>query len=181
MTEEAFDWPPQGSAIGLPDGVQRQGSTGQWFEVKNGEWVRVRHISDPDIKEAIRRFMSYVEVLPNGCHFWTGARSRGKGNKKWYGSFKYKGQSIRAHRFACDVIGGKVCPPGWHRDHCVFSLCVNPEHINPMPREKNQELKVERVLINFSDMDRSTMRKKLSGEPLSDAELRSATGYSGHF
>lgn len=101
---------------------------------------------DPETREAIERFMQYVDILPNGCWFWTGARSRGKGNKKWYGSFWYKGESIRAHRFSCDVIGGKVCPPGWHRDHtCKFSLCVCPDHVEPVTSQKNQELKVERI------------------------------------
>ena len=86
-----------------------------------------------------KRFMSYVDKLPSGCWFWTGARSRGKGNRKWYGTFKYKGKSIRAHRFAHDVLGGKCCPSGFHRDHkCRFSLCVNPEHLEAVTREVNQ-------------------------------------------
>jgi hypothetical protein len=52
---EMPDWPPQGSAIGLPDGTQRHGSTGQLFEVKNGRWERAsggrpvpHHGSGPD-------------------------------------------------------------------------------------------------------------------------------------
>lgn len=36
--------------------------------------------------EDVKRFFRYVEKLPNGCWYWTGARSRGKGNRKWYGS-----------------------------------------------------------------------------------------------
>lgn len=36
------DWPPMASAIGLPEGERRHGSTGQLFEVKNGRWERVR-------------------------------------------------------------------------------------------------------------------------------------------
>jgi hypothetical protein len=35
------DWPPMRSAAGLLDGTQSYGSTGQLFEVKNGQWVRV--------------------------------------------------------------------------------------------------------------------------------------------
>jgi hypothetical protein len=78
----------------------------------------------------IDRFMSFVEKLPNGCWFWSGARSRGKGNKKWYGSFKMKlngkWTAVRAHRFSCEVLGKRPCPPEHHRDHtCEFSLCVN--------------------------------------------------------
>ena len=51
----------------------------------------------------IERFKSKVDELPNGCHFWTGARSRGKGNTKWYGSFHLNNKTVRAHRFASEV------------------------------------------------------------------------------
>lgn len=93
----------------------------------------------------VDRFMRYVDVLPNGCWYWTGARSRGKGNKKWYGSFKLGKTAVRAHRFACEAIGGKACPPGHHRDHtCRFSMCVNPAHLEVVTHEVNQQRKVER-------------------------------------
>lgn len=36
-----YDWPPRVSAFGRSDGERREGSTGQLFEVKNGQWVRV--------------------------------------------------------------------------------------------------------------------------------------------
>jgi len=52
---EMSDWPPQASAVGLPDGTFRHGSTGQLFEVKNGRWERASggrlvppHGSGPD-------------------------------------------------------------------------------------------------------------------------------------
>jgi hypothetical protein len=48
MTEnEMPDWPPRASAIGLPDGERRYGSTGQLFEVNNGQWIRVRQNQCP--------------------------------------------------------------------------------------------------------------------------------------
>lgn len=91
----------------------------------------------------IARFLSYVDKLPNGCHFWSGGRSRGKGNKKWYGSFHLNGRTVRAHKFACEVLGKKgPLPPGHDRDHtCVFSLCVNPDHLEYVPKEKNNALR----------------------------------------
>jgi hypothetical protein len=97
----------------------------------------------------IERFKSFVEVLPCGCHYWTGARSRGRGNRKWYGSFKIKingkWTSVRAHRFSCEVLGKRPCPPEHHRDHtCEFSMCVNEEHIEVVHRTVNQERKVAR-------------------------------------
>lgn len=94
----------------------------------------------------IDRFMSYVDKLPNGCWFWTGGRSRGGGNRKWYGSFHLNGKTIRAHRFSCEVLGKKgPLPPGHDRDHtCVFSLCVNDEHLDYVPKLKNTQLRDER-------------------------------------
>jgi hypothetical protein len=40
--DEMPDWPPKGSAFNYPEGTFRDGSTGQRFVVKNGQWVRVR-------------------------------------------------------------------------------------------------------------------------------------------
>lgn len=95
--------------------------------------------------QEIDRFMSFVDQLPNGCWYWTGARSRGKGNKKWYGSFWFRGKMIRAHRFAHDYLKGAECPSGHHRDHsCCFSMCVNPEHLVCVTHAENQRLKLER-------------------------------------
>lgn len=102
----------------------------------------------------VTRFMRYVVVLPCGCWLWVGARSRGggkKGQKVWYGSFSYhcarlkKRVTVRAHRFASEVLGKKHCPPGHDRDHkCELSLCVNPECIEVVPKAVNQERKVTR-------------------------------------
>lgn len=36
------DWPPSSSASNLPEGTPKYGSTGQLFEAKGGQWVRVR-------------------------------------------------------------------------------------------------------------------------------------------
>ncbi len=41
---EQPDWPPRRSAIGLPDGEQAHGSTGQLFRFKGGRWERVRTV-----------------------------------------------------------------------------------------------------------------------------------------
>jgi hypothetical protein len=96
----------------------------------------------------VQRFYRYVEKLPNGCWFWNGARSRGKGNKKWYGSFRLGKRTVRAHRFAAEVLGGMDCPPGHDRDHeCGFSLCVNPRHIAIVTKLENQLRRIRRQRI----------------------------------
>lgn len=93
----------------------------------------------------IERFLKLVEVLESGCWYWLGARSRGKGNKKYYGTFKVNGQAVRAHRFASEILGNKPCPTGCHRDHkCNFSMCVNPEHIEVVSHAENQKRKMAR-------------------------------------
>lgn len=101
------------------------------------------HATEADIA----RFMSFVDRLPCGCWFWTGARSRGRGNKKWYGSFWVAGRTVRAHRFSCEVLGSKgILPEGYHRDHlCRFSLCVNPDCIEYVTHEENERRKKERM------------------------------------
>lgn len=89
----------------------------------------------------LRRFMSYVDRLPSGCWFWTGGRSRGAGNRKWYGTFWYQGVVVRAHRFSCEFVADppKPCPPGHHRDHtCEFSLCVAVAHLEVVTHEENE-------------------------------------------
>jgi hypothetical protein len=45
------DWPPMGSAMDLPDGELRHGSTGQLFEVRKGHWVM---LPSNDVYEALR-------------------------------------------------------------------------------------------------------------------------------
>lgn len=97
----------------------------------------------------IKRFMSYVEILPNGCWYWMGGRSKGKGNRKTYGSFSLNGRTIRAHRFASEVFNGDECPSGYHRDHtCCFSMCVNPAHIEIVTHEDNEIRKKQRKYHN---------------------------------
>ena len=93
--------------------------------------------SDADVA----RFLSFVEVLPCGCWYWTGARSRGKNrSRKWYGTFYYKGRHVRAHRFSDEVLSRRgPLPPGHHRDHtCHFSMCVRLDHIERVTHEENE-------------------------------------------
>lgn len=94
----------------------------------------------------VERFLTFIDVLPNGCWFWTGGRSRGEGKLKWYGTFWVGGKSIRAHRFACEALDNREpLQKGDHRDHtCMFSLCVNPYHIVYVSSKTNVENKTQR-------------------------------------
>lgn len=105
----------------------------------------------------IARFMKHVDKLPCGCWFWTGATSKGRG-KSPYGTFwvNKKVGRVRAHRFACEVIGGKgELPKGHDRDHtCCFSLCVNPNCIEYVTKLENQTRKRDRKLSGERDGSR---------------------------
>lgn len=104
-------------------------------------------------EETIRRFMRYVVVLPSGCWFWRGARSKGSGNQMPYGSFWVPeiGMTVRAHRFSSEVLNGHECPPGHHRDHtCEFSLCVCPSHIEVVTHEENERRRQIRRLARMA-------------------------------
>lgn len=110
-----------------------------------------RQVHQPTDDE-IARFMSYVDLLPWGCWFWNGARSRGRG-RKWYGTFYFRSKCIRAHIFAHDILAGKEFHKGWHRDHiCGFSLCVNPAHLRAVPHTINQNCVWEPKLLKLVRM-----------------------------
>lgn len=41
-SDEAPDWMPQASALNLPEGHRRFSSVGQLWQVRDGQWVRIR-------------------------------------------------------------------------------------------------------------------------------------------
>ena len=96
-------------------------------------------------REVVERFFGFVMPMRCGCWLWTGPRSRGKGNRAWYGTFSPSKRGVRAHIWAHDVLAGKHHRKGWHRDHiCGNTLCVNPLHIVSISRSDNQKLKIAR-------------------------------------
>jgi len=69
-------------------------------------------------------FWSKVEKSSD-CWEWRGARKTPGG----YGHFRYKGKTLKAHRFAWEAIYGPI-PPGIHILHkCDNPGCVNPGHL----------------------------------------------------
>lgn len=81
------------------------------------------------------RFWSKVEPGDGECWNWTG-HTRGNG----YGSFNiYHGKLIFAHRLAYEMLVADI-PDGLTIDHlCRNIICVNPYHMEPIPRGLNRQ------------------------------------------
>ena len=81
------------------------------------------------------RFMAKVDKQDNGCWIWTGASSAGSTNPQRYPMFHYR-RMVRAHRWSYERWAGPI-PEGLWIDHlCRVTMCVNPEHLEPVtPRE----------------------------------------------
>ena len=70
--------------------------------------------------------------MDNDCWEWTSAKI-----KAGYGEFHYQGKPVYAHRFAYELLKGKI-PKGFHIDHlCRNTICVNPEHMEPVTCKEN--------------------------------------------
>lgn len=98
----------------------------------------------------IARFLSYTVECPyTGCLIWAGAKSRGRGNTAWYGSFHMHPHSVRAHKFyAVAVLGLRPNSALHHLDHtCTNSLCVR--HVECVPISVNLKLRWIRIQVGL--------------------------------
>lgn len=80
------------------------------------------------------RFLAKIDIQPDGCWLWTGARS---GSRR-YGSGTYAGRVRPAHRIAIALHTGSLPPSDMDVDHlCRVTLCVNPDHLEVVPHREN--------------------------------------------
>jgi hypothetical protein len=84
----------------------------------------------------VARFEKKIEHLPwCGCWLWTAAVD--DHHRVHYGMFGIGRKVYKAHRLAWWIYRGEI-PTGLHIDHkCNVSLCVNPEHLEPVTQEEN--------------------------------------------
>jgi len=77
------------------------------------------------------RLMRFIEVQPDGCWAWRGYQLKG------YGQSYKNGRHVYAHRVAYEEWRGPI-PEGLELDHlCRNTLCVNPEHLEPVTHAQN--------------------------------------------
>jgi hypothetical protein len=78
----------------------------------------------------VDRFWDKVDMTYS-CWYWR-ANKRGG-----YGQFWYEGRFVGAHRYAYELLVGKI-PEGLHIDHlCKNKSCVNPAHLDPTTNRDN--------------------------------------------
>lgn len=96
--------------------------------------LRRADMSDKDIA----RFWAKVDKS-NECWTWTGATSL-----TGYGRISFRGETVRAHRFAYALAHGE-CPNNLELDHiCHNRLCVNPAHLHLVTAQQNSENRIAR-------------------------------------
>jgi len=77
------------------------------------------------------RFALRYEVQPNGCWLWTGFSDHG------YGRIGLGNTYLYAHRASYELHVGPI-PDGLVIDHlCRNTLCVNPDHLEPVTAGEN--------------------------------------------
>lgn len=102
-------------------------------------------VRGPGHKPLIDRLMEKVEIpdAMDGCWIWTGAQSGREGAR--YGRI-FAGRRTTAghprgepaHRVSYELAVGPI-PDGLEIDHvCRVTLCVNPDHLEPVTRLENQ-------------------------------------------
>jgi hypothetical protein len=85
------------------------------------------------------RFWSKVNKTDeDSCWLWTGGIFTNTG----YGTFRYKGKSMNAHRVALELSLGRPILPGMDAAHepqpvCHTRACVNPNHLYEATRSEN--------------------------------------------
>ena len=108
-----------------------------------------------------QRFWAKVNKTDT-CWLWTACTTNGYGR---IGSGEGPGKMLLAHRAAYEMIVGPI-PEGLDLDHlCRVTLCVNPNHLEPVTHREN-------VLRGESPVaKRARQTECLRGHPLSGANL----------
>lgn len=92
------------------------------------------------------RFLAFCRFNPsNGCVYWTGAKTSGRGHSVKYGSFWYNKRRWFAHRWSARFILGLDIEHQQVDHLCQNALCVlHLQAISPSLNRELQWLRVQR-------------------------------------
>lgn len=77
------------------------------------------------MKDLFTRFTEKYKVCDDtGCWLWTGAINSGG-----YGSFKFNGKPVSAHKVAFILLKKEEIGDQWVLHNCDIRKCVNPDHL----------------------------------------------------
>ena len=80
----------------------------------------------------IERFLTKIEIAPNGCWIWTGALNNGG-----YGVITKTGSRVGTHQISYELYKGAI-PEGCEIDHlCRNPSCANPDHLEAVTHREN--------------------------------------------
>ena len=118
----------------------------------------------PKARPVLDRFAERVALTDSGCIEWLGTT-----NGVGYGQFRLHpdqgSRRVYAHRYSYEYHVGPI-PDGLHLDHlCRNTICVNPEHLEPVTSAVN-------ILRGMSEPARNATKTScLRGHQLSGANL----------
>ena len=89
-------------------------------------------------KPLLERIADLSMPEPNsGCWIWIGA-VKGRDKDHEYGMMMVDGRPRSAHRMACEAVRGPISDELVVDHLCRNSICVNPDHLEPVTLSQNQ-------------------------------------------